>query len=97
LADDADTGWGLTGHACKRCLGRILLRGETFRCADCGDETQGKPDAICGCGIRVVGAPVATGFRCGRNLAPTPANPAEVVIHFGDPVGQPGDQGRNAA
>ena len=79
-----DGGFSLTDHACRVCLGRILERDGMFVCAICGAEAQGVPDAICGCGLRARDVRKTGGFRCAPNPQPTPANPARVVIMFGD-------------
>ncbi len=79
----SDEGWRLVPHVCRGCLGRLLERAGVFRCAVCAAEAEGGPDAICGCGISVEGAPAPVGFRCEPNTARTPENPAEFVIAFG--------------
>ena len=67
-----------------------MQRDATFRCADCGAEASGAPNAICGCGLLPETLAVRTGhvgatFRCGPNPRRGPASPAEVVVIFGDP------------
>lgn len=75
------SGWALAPHACRHCLGRIIERDGTFRCSGCGVEAQGKPHAICGCGLKAGGRKQS--FRCGTNPNRSPASPAEIVILFG--------------
>ena len=91
----ADT-WVLVEHCCRGCLGRVIQREATFRCADCGAAAARRPDGICGCGLLPDAMRARSGrssdiFRCGPNPRRTPENPAEIVILFGDapavPVG----------
>lgn len=75
----------MTDHACRSCLGPILEQDGRFVCAVCDAEAQGAPDPICGCGLRprdMCAAPA--GFRCAPNPLRSPANPARVIILFGD-------------
>jgi hypothetical protein len=80
--------WTLVQHCCRFCLGRIASDGETYHCTNCGVEAagvrDGKPVAICGCGMRP--SPKSKGhlksFACGPNPDRTPQNPAEIVILF---------------
>jgi hypothetical protein len=76
-------GWNFIPHACRACLGRLLERGGVIRCAECGAEACGGPEALCGCGITVEGAREPLGFRCELNQARGPASPSEIVIVFG--------------
>lgn len=84
----SDAGWTLTSHACRHCLGRLLERAGVFMCADCEIEAHGKPDAICGCGMRIEAAQSRTRtkdvFRCGPNPLRSHNSPAKIVILFGD-------------
>ena len=82
-AGDDDGAWGILPHACRTCLGRIVLRGDTFRCADCDATTAGAPDGICGCGLRLAAGPPRL-LRCVPNPASMPACRAEIVIAFGE-------------
>ncbi len=89
--DDARP-YHLTNHACRRCLGPILQSGQTFVCAICAASAIGSPTDICGCGI----APRKIGkregfFRCMTNPAPSPANPARIVIGFAHPAADSAD------
>lgn len=43
--------WSMVDHACQHCGGRVLQRGEVYRCGTCGVESRGAPNGICGCGI----------------------------------------------
>jgi hypothetical protein len=78
-------GWDFTEHCCRRCLGPILVRGDIYICAICRAEAEGSPEDLCGCGIRGAGllGYRRGGFRCIANPAPSPANPAAVLIAFG--------------
>lgn len=72
--------WTLTDHACRVCLGRVLVQGDRYRCADCGAAGEGSHESICGCGIKVAGR--RGGFKCAVNPNPGPGCPAEVLIEF---------------
>lgn len=74
--------FALTGHACRRCLGRILQAGGVFQCSVCGLAGDGGPEAVCGCGIALAADArrPQRRFRCVPNPAPSEVCPAEVVI-----------------
>ena len=78
----ADAGWDITDHCCRFCLSGVLRRGAAYRCATCGQETSGKPNGICGCGMPRIGEMA----RCGLNENRTPENPARIIIHIGGPA-----------
>ena len=80
---EVSSGWSLSPHACRTCLGRILEMGDLFRCATCGAEAEGTPDPICGCGM--------ASHYCGPNPRRGVRSPAEIVIlRDGVPVAEPG-------
>ena len=72
--------WWPVDHACRFCGGRIMARqGGERRCFNCTASTMtGVVKDICGCGLAA--APGRYPFRCERNPAPGPANPAEIII-----------------
>jgi hypothetical protein len=86
-------GWHFIPHACRACLGRLLEREGVIRCAECGAEARGGPELLCGCGISVEGARAPVGFRCEPNPSRGPANPAEIVIVFGNDSPSPTSPG----
>ncbi len=53
---NAASGWNLTNHACRHCLGRLLTRQvdvvkvET-KCAECEASVTGEHEALCCCGV----------------------------------------------
>lgn len=56
-----------------------MARGAEFRCFNCGAATIGaEVRGICGCGL-AAGRGLFP-FRCEPNPAPSPANPAAIVI-----------------
>ncbi|WP_431860189.1 hypothetical protein [Azospirillum sp.] len=78
-------GWDITDHACRICFGRILSRGDVFRCCNCGAECRGEVEGICGCGAGV--PPPKKGkrrpkgkFRCAKNPHRSAADPNEISI-----------------
>lgn len=77
------TDWALTDHACRACLGRVLVTGspgaKRYRCAECGIEGEGRVQSICACGATLRGGKNA-GFRCVRNPAVSAETPAEIVV-----------------
>lgn len=83
--------WSLVGHACATCGGRLLFMvddlsrsaGGIYRCGCCGATTAGKPDGICGCGIKPIDRRGPHGFHCGPNPAVSRDAPAEIVVLFG--------------
>lgn len=93
MAREETTAWTIVDHACRHCGGRVLQRGDVYRCGTCGVESRSAPNGICGCGIlpglrpRPTGAiaqkPAQGPYRCVRNPSPSVHNPAEIVIMFG--------------
>jgi hypothetical protein len=84
--------WRLTDHVCRVCFGRVLERQQTtdagathiVRCANCGTELHNVPmQALCCCGLKTSTGKDA-GLRCRRNATPTPEQPAELAVGFGD-------------
>lgn len=82
--------WGLTDHACRFCLGRVLNsfneKGEPIvRCAECGAVGDGDHTALCCCGLQqesgIDGRRRSSGLRCTPRI-PTPEVPREVVVKF---------------
>lgn len=72
-------GWEPIDHACRFCGGRIMQRGSAFMCFSCGARTEAGPVSdICGCGLKGPGG--SRPFRCTFNPAPSPSNPAIIVI-----------------
>ena len=79
--------WSITQHACRVCLGRVLMRKtfegkKVYRCACCGIEREAaSPASICACGIRMRQGhgPMDLGVRCLPNPDRTPENMAEIV------------------
>lgn len=76
IVQDPD-GWSLTEHICSRCLGRVLRRGDTYRCADCGHTGSGSHVAVCTCGVKIAGRD--GGFRCRRNTRQSIESPSEII------------------
>ena len=77
--------WTLTEHVCRVCLGRVLERrdserGKVFRCADCGEEVEGRVENLCACGARLRTGRNA-GLRCVSH-PPTPDAPSEIVVRY---------------
>lgn len=86
-----DNLWSLTGHVCLGCLGRVLECDGVFMCADCEAEAKDKPDAICGCGLRIEGITRVSGFRCGPNPSRSAETPGAIAILFaGSPAPETG-------
>lgn len=89
--------WRLTDHVCRVCFGRVLERTQTtaagtihiVRCANCGTELRQVPvKALCCCGLKTSAGKDA-GLRCRRNEAPSPEQPAELAVAFGEPQAVP--------
>jgi hypothetical protein len=85
--------WRLTDHVCRVCFGRVLERMQTnpdgvmriVRCANCGTEIYNAAvKELCCCGLKTSTGKDA-GLRCRRNEAPTPEQPAELAVAFGEP------------
>lgn len=74
--------WWLSDHICRHCLGRLVWRRQgrrvVVRCAKCGAEAEGGPDALCCCGREVQG--FGRMFECVRNPEKSPEFPAEIVM-----------------
>jgi hypothetical protein len=87
--------WKLAPHVCRYCMGRLVCSGDTFKCSSCGVEAvgvkDGKPVAICGCGMRpsAKSKDGLKSFACGPNPQRSPANPAEIVILFAGGAAKP--------
>jgi len=76
-------GWELVDHACRHCMGRVLVRTHKgipleARCAECGARADAGHAEICCCGAECGRA----GFvlECFRNPEITPAVPQEVLV-----------------
>jgi hypothetical protein len=85
--------WRLTDHVCRVCFGRVLERKHAtpdgpitvVRCANCGTELiKARVQDLCCCGLKTSTGKDA-GFRCRRNEQPTPEQPAELAVAFGEP------------
>lgn len=92
--------WSWADHACRFCGARLVVTGEAparlYECGNCTAQSRGSPDGICGCGIHY--GPRAwteqdrkarerehgPRFACQANPTRTPANPAAIVIVYGD-------------
>lgn len=77
-------GWVITDHVCRCCFGRVLMREafdrkRTYRCANCGIESEGRTEAaICCCGIKLKTG-IDAGIRCCVNEDKSPEFPSEIV------------------
>ncbi len=79
--------WEITDHACRVCLGRVLMRRtfdgkRVYRCACCGIEREGHSAAsVCCCGIKLRQGhgQMDSGIRCVPNPERTPENMAQIV------------------
>ena len=76
--------WIITNHACRVCLGRVLVRecedgSKRTRCAECGTESAGGPKSVCACGKKHPGGRDA-GLRCILNTDQRPELPQEIVV-----------------
>ena len=78
--------WIITEHACRVCMGRVLMREAVdgrrlYKCACCGVEGEGSHASICTCGMtwRSGKAAINAGVRCVRNERRSPENMAEIV------------------
>lgn len=85
--------WRLTEHVCRVCFGRVLERWQdtpdgkvrVVRCANCATELWNQPVThLCCCGLKTSNGKDA-GLRCRRNERPTPEQPAELAVAFGEP------------
>lgn len=85
--------WRLTEHVCRVCFGRVLERWQdtpdgkvrVVRCANCATELWNQPVThLCCCGLKTSNGKDA-GLRCRRNERPTPEQPAELAVGFGEP------------
>lgn len=86
MAKHARTQWILVDHACRICLGRLLVRtgdnGEKYvKCAECETEVRGSHSALCCCGAKAHDK-VPVGLRCQRNDTPTPESPSRVMVKY---------------
>ena len=84
--------WCLTEHVCRVCFGRVLERWQdtpdgkvrVVRCANCATELWNQPVThLCCCGLKTSNGKDA-GLRCRRNERPTPEQPAELAVGFGE-------------
>ena len=91
-ATDQLPAWRLTDHVCRVCFGRVLERWDdtpdgkiqVVRCANCATELWHQPVThLCCCGLKTSRGKDA-GLRCRRNERPTPEQPAELAVGFGD-------------
>lgn len=88
-AADQLPAWRLTEHVCRVCFGRVLERTNgagqrVVRCANCGTElVDSAVKALCCCGLKTSHGKDA-GMRCRRNDHPTPEQPAELAVGFGE-------------
>ena len=88
LSPDQLPTWRLTDHVCRVCFGRVLERWQEqqhiVRCANCGTQITDQPiSQLCCCGLKTNTGKDA-GLRCRRNDSPTPEQPAELAVGFGD-------------
>lgn len=77
------SGWVLVDHACRKCMGRVLVRMQrgqavVSRCAECGERAEGAHSAICCCGAEAGSA--GRVLECFRNLKVSAAVPQEVLV-----------------
>jgi hypothetical protein len=86
--------WELTEHACRICMGRVLVRKEPSglriaRCAECGAtaedaHTRDAIHKVCACGAKQRSAETGrqkdAGRRCIRNPYLRPELPQEIVV-----------------
>ena len=85
-----DRGWRLAEHVCRICAGRVLQRGEKFRCSGCALEAKETLDSICCCGLPARGEDGLGLYRCVRNPSPSRDCPWEIVVAFdGVPIERP--------
>ena len=82
--------WQITDHACRACMGRVLVRQDTgtgrwlSRCADCGGfgegiQRQAAITAVCACGAKQRSGKDA-GHRCIQNQDIKPESPMEIMV-----------------
>ena len=92
-ASDQFPAWRLTEHVCRVCFGRVLERWQdtpdgqvqVVRCANCATELWNQPvNHLCCCGLKTSRGKDA-GLRCRLNERPTPEQPAELAVGFGEP------------
>lgn len=88
-----DHRYSMTDHCCKYCLGRVLVRYDTFVCSVCEVESHGSPTGICGCGMKASRDELPAGlrgaYRCGINPDRSVINPARIVVLYGGKLAQP--------
>lgn len=77
------SGWMLVDHACRSCMGRVLVRMERgqvaeSRCAECGNKAEGHYTEVCCCGAEA--GTMGRILECFRNPAVSPAVPQEVLV-----------------
>lgn len=76
-------GWILADHACKACMGRILVRlqhGQMVesRCAECGAHADSDYTAVCCCGAEA--GTLGRILECFRNPQVSAQVPQEVLV-----------------
>jgi len=81
--------WELTEHACRICMGRVLVRKDPSgrriaRCAECGatgndDRTLRAIHTVCACGTKQRSGKDA-GRRCIKNPNVSYESPQEIVV-----------------
>ncbi|MCE3602725.1 hypothetical protein LXA47_03815 [Massilia sp. P8910] len=79
----AVTGWDLVDHACRHCLGRVLMRRHRdgtveARCAECGAHSEDGIREVCCCGAEC--GTLGHVLECFRNPAITPSVPQEILV-----------------
>lgn len=74
----ASGGWDFTDHSCRVCMGRVMSRGNEFRCAECAESVIGKVYDLCWCGVDVTGHGLV--FECFKNQSVTTETPQEVLV-----------------
>jgi hypothetical protein len=89
-----EAAFSLTDHACRVCLGRILLRDGVYMCSVCETSATGRVEAICGCGMKSLGGRdlpkgLSGAYRCAVNAERSVINPARIVVMYGNVQARP--------
>lgn len=77
-------GWELADHACRHCLGRVLVRRDAkgdpieSRCAECGATAAGGHREICCCGADC--GTLGHILECFKNPEISQAVPQEILV-----------------